>query len=89
MWKDAIVKTILGVVGMAVIVAGLSVSPVYGDASENGCEHSQGRAAGCSNDPNKPTANVPEPGTLALVVAGIIGLGGAAYLLTRKRMLQN
>lgn len=82
-------KKILGVLGIAVIVAGLSVAPVYGDASENGCEHSQGRAAGCSNDPNKPTANVPEPGTLALAVAGIIGIGGAAYLLTRKRIFQN
>ncbi len=81
-------KTILGALGITVIAAGLSVSPVYGDASSTGCEHSQGRAAGCSDDP-KPASTVPEPGTLGLMVAGIIGIGGVAYLLTRKRILQN
>jgi hypothetical protein len=83
------VKNFLGVLGIAVIAAGLSVSPVYGDASENGCEHSKGKAAGCSNNDPKPNATVPEPGTMALLVAGIIGIGGVAYMLTRKRILQN
>ena len=58
--------------------------PTYADASQQGCISSDYRAAGCVN-PNTPTANVPEPGTLGLLGLGLVSVGGWAIVLRRER----
>jgi hypothetical protein len=90
-------KTILGVVAIALIATGLSVSPTYGDASQNGCEHSKNRAAGCSDNDEKKynrerkdaAVVAPEPGSLGLLAAGIVGVACLGYAISRKRVLEN
>jgi hypothetical protein len=58
---------------------------VRADASPTGCEHSNGRAKGCGDDP----ATVPEPASSALVVTGLLAIAGLAIGLKRKWLVQN
>jgi hypothetical protein len=58
--------------------------PAYADASKEGCEHSGGKAAGCSDD----TVNAPEPSSLALLALGLTAAGGVALVLRRRREAQ-
>jgi len=46
-------KKVLVVLVVSLLVASLSAVPVNADASQNGCRHSDGRAAGCSNSDKK------------------------------------
>jgi len=66
----------------SVAVSMLTCAPAFADASQNGCEHSGGKAAGCS-------ATVPEPGTGVLLTAGVLLVAGAVALFSRKRLPQN
>lgn len=63
----------------------------YADASQNGCEHSGNQAAGCTGDTDKKksTASVPEPTSFVLLATGLLVCGGAAFVLRRKRLMQN
>ena len=56
----------------------------YADASQEGCEHSHGKAAGCSDD----TVSAPEPSSLALLSLGLAAAGGVALVLRRRREAQ-
>jgi hypothetical protein len=56
----------------------------YADASKEGCEHSDGKAAGCSDD----TVSAPEPSSLALLTLGLAAAGGVALVLRRRREAQ-
>jgi len=89
-------RTVLGVIAVALLVTGLSVAPTYGDASQNGCEHSKNRAAGCSdngekkyNRERKDAVTAPEPGSLGLLAAGIAGVACLGYAISRKRAAEN
>ena len=62
----------------------LSCTPAFADASANGCKHSDDTASGCSD----PTP-APEPGSLGLLAAGILVVGGGAAMVGRKRFLHN
>jgi len=42
-------KKVLVVLVVSLLAASLSAVPVHADASQSGCRHSDGRAAGCSN----------------------------------------
>jgi hypothetical protein len=46
-------KKVLVVLVVSLLAASLSAVPVNADASQNGCRHSDGRAAGCSNSDKK------------------------------------
>ena len=46
-------KKVLVVLVVSLLIASLSAAPVNADASQNGCRHSDGRAAGCSNSDKK------------------------------------
>ena len=71
---------------MAVAFALWNTAPAHADASPNGCLHSDGRAAGCT-DPTTPTS-VPESSSFVLLASGLVALGGLA-LVTRKRFSRN
>ena len=62
----------------------LSGVRAYADASEEGCEHSGGKAAGCSND----TVSASEPSIFALLTLGLAAAGGVALVLRRRREAQ-
>lgn len=78
-------KNILSVLALAVALVAVPRIPTYADASQQGCESSGGRAAGCSNAP----VNVPEPGTSALLAFGLAAVGGLALVLGMKRLSRN
>jgi hypothetical protein len=78
-------KRISLLLALAVALVGFSGAPAYADASQNGCEHSDYRAAGCTQDP----VGVPEPGSFALLAVGLVTLGGLAVAFGRKRSTQN
>jgi hypothetical protein len=67
------------------VVLMLSCTPAFADASPNGCKHSDDKASGCSAEPTP----APEPGSLGLLAAGILVVGGAAAVVGRKRFLHN
>jgi hypothetical protein len=70
---------------LAVALVALPKVPAYADASQQGCESSDGQAAGCSSDP----VSVPEPGSFALLATGMAAVGSLAIVRRRKRLAQN
>jgi hypothetical protein len=69
---------------LAIATVALSSVPAYADTSNQGCASSCGKAAGCSNRPT----SVPEPSSLALLVVGLVVVGGVAVAFGRKRLDQ-
>lgn len=78
-------KKILAIVALAFVLIAVPRIPAYGDASQQGCESSGGRAAGCTNNP----VSVPEPSTSTLVAFGLAALGGLTIVLGIKRLSRN
>jgi hypothetical protein len=83
--KEYPMKKVLSVLALAVALIAVPRIPAYADASQQGCESSGGRAAGCSNDP----VNVPEPNTSGLLAFGLAAVGGLAIVLGMKRLSRN
>jgi hypothetical protein len=81
-------KKLSMVVALAFALFALPGLSAYADASTNGCEHSGGKAAGCSNNTaaNDPVS-VPEPTSFVLLAAGLLVCGGAVF--GRKHLVQN
>src|SRR5664279_3516117 len=86
-----IMKRLSILAALAVTLIALPGVSAYADASQNGCEHSGNRAAGCTgdNDKKKSTTSVPEPTSSVLLATGLLVCGGAAFALRRKRLMQN
>jgi hypothetical protein len=84
-------KKLSMIVALAVTLIALPAVSAYADASQNGCEHSGNRAAGCTDDTKKKEdpARVPEPTSFALLTVGVLACGGAAVVFGRKRLVQN
>ena len=61
-----------------------SRTSAFADASQNGCEHSHDRAAGCS-DPVK----MPEPPSSAMLAAGLLSVGAFVALFGRKGWMRS
>ena len=80
--KGEVMKKFVASSMFALLLSAVAI-PVWGDASSTGCEHSDGRAAGCSTTPTP----VPEPGTVALFALGLAGVCGLA-LLRKKNTAQ-
>jgi PEP-CTERM motif len=78
-------KKISLLLGLALTFIALPGVLAYADASKEGCEHSGGKAAGCSDD----TVSAPEPSSLALLTLGLAATGGVALVLRRRREAQN
>lgn len=70
------------ILGLAMALSVLPRVPAYADASQNGCKHSDNRAAGCKPDP----VGIPEPGSFALLTMGLAAL---AVVLGYKRLARN
>jgi hypothetical protein len=71
--------------GLTLIFIGLPGVLAYADASKEGCEHSGGKAAGCSNDP----VSASEPSSLALLTRGLAAASGGVFVLRRRREALN
>lgn len=83
-------KKITAIIALGIALLVIPRVPAFADASQNGCEHSGGKAAGCSDDDKKKDATkVPEPTSFALLAVGLVTLGGTALVFGRKRQLQN
>ena len=83
-------KKIAAVIALGVALMVVPGIPAFADASQNGCEHSGGKAAGCTDDDGtKDPAKVPEPTSFALLAVGFVVVAGAAFILGRKRQAQN
>ena len=82
-------KKLSMVAALAVTLVALPSVSAYADASKNGCEHSDGKAAGCSNDTAQDPVSVPEPTSFALLTVGLLVCGGAAVVFGRKQLVQN
>ena len=70
-------KKILGPIMLGLTLTTMAMSPDFAlaDASENGCLHSGGQAAGCTNGTTYSTNSVPVSGsTLVLFGAGFVAL---------------
>jgi LPXTG-motif cell wall-anchored protein len=74
--KSLLLTAVLGVTLLAPAMA-------RADASEQGCESSDGKAKGCTKD---PTA-MPEPGIAILAGSGLLALGG--FVLLRRKQQSN
>jgi len=85
-FRGPTMKKLCLLVASLFVVLMLSCMPAFADASSNGCEDSKGRASGCSG--SDPTA-APEPGSLALLAAGILVVGVGAAIVRRRRLLHN
>jgi len=77
-------KKVTLVFALAVALFALPKVPAYAQASQQGCQSSGGRAAGCN-----AFVQVPEPSSFTLLTAGLLTLGGIALILRRKRLAQN
>lgn len=77
-------KKLLLLAALAAALAATSGTSAFADASQNGCEHSQDRAAGCS-DPVK----VPEPPSAATLAAGLLSVGAFVALFGRKGWMRS
>ncbi|HTP45067.1 MAG TPA: PEP-CTERM sorting domain-containing protein [Candidatus Acidoferrum sp.] len=55
------------------------------DASQQGCESSDGKAKGCTKDPT----TAPEPGIAILVGSGLLALAGFAALRRKIQPTKN
>jgi hypothetical protein len=75
-------KRVLLVLVFGFGLGALSLAPAFGDASQQGCQSSGGKAAGCSNG----SVTVPEPGTSVLLALGLIAVGGLTVFLRVKRL---
>jgi hypothetical protein len=78
-------KRILWIVVFAFSLIAAPMVPAYGDASQQGCESSGGRAAGCTNGP----VSMPEPNTAVLLMLGLVAVGGLVAVLGNKRLSRN
>ena len=79
-----IMKKLGFLAALTIALYAVPTAPVYADASENGCEHSDGKAKGCGN-----TTTVPEPNSGVLVATGLLAAAGLAFVINRKRLAQN
>jgi hypothetical protein len=84
MWNYHAMKKLALFAALTVALYAVPTVPVYADASANGCEHSDGKAKGCSD-----TATVPEPNIGVLVATGLLAAAGLAFMINRKRIAQN
>ena len=78
-------KRILSVLALGFALIALPIVPAHGQASQQGCESSGGRAAGCTSDPVK----VPEPRTSALLALGLAVVAGLTIVLGIRRLSRN
>ena len=78
-------KRILSVLVLAFALIAVPRISAYGDASQQGCESSGGRAAGCSND----SVRVPEPGSADLFALGLLAVCGFTIVLGIRRESRN
>ena len=75
-----------GTLALSLTVAMLALPGIsaYADASKQGCESGDGKAAGCSKDP----VGVPEPSNFTLLAVGLVVVGGVVVASRRKRLKQ-
>jgi hypothetical protein len=83
-----IMKKLSMIAALAVALVSLPGVRAYADASNKGCENSDGKAKGCSGDKQKWT-RVPEPTSFVLLSTGLLVCFGAVCVFRRKRLMQN
>lgn len=83
--------------GFVVLALSLTAAAWAGRARENGCRHSNDRAAGCASTPERrnvregtavrerTAVSVPEPGAIAELVLGMAGAGLGFVALRRRK----
>ena len=77
------------IAALAVTLIALPGVRAYADASKQGCEYSDGKAKGCSEDQRNRKTRVPEPSIFVLLSAGLVVCFGAVFVFSRKRLMQN
>jgi hypothetical protein len=84
-----IMKKLSMIAALAVALVSLPGVRAYADASNKGCERSDGKAKGCSEDKQNRKTRVPEPTSLVLLSTGLLVCFGAVLVFGRKRLMQN
>ena len=84
-FRGPIMKKLCLLVAALFVVLMLSGMPAFADASATGCQNSDNKASGCSS----VATTAPEPGSLALLAAGILVVGVGAAIVRRRRLLHN